>query len=283
MFRMLVRCVLPVRLGIFGIDDALVGAIGGSLLGGLFAGERNREQIGLSREQMEFQERMSSTAYQRAVKDMSAAGLNPMLAYSQGGASAPLGSMPQIENVAGSVASGAQTGANVIQAIQQVAKNLADTQYVEAQTELTKRQTQDASVYSAKAAEEIGALRASISELQSRVHLQSAQEGATRIGGEKTMIEKELADAEARLKRLELRGREDTFSADVARRKAESALTQLEIPGAEAQARFYGDTGTASKYLQMILQILGGGSSAAKAVGAMKGVNINKSVIQLPR
>lgn len=83
-----------------GIGGFLVGGPLGAVLGaGVGSGvDTNMANQDIASSQMRFQENMSNTAYQRAMIDMKAAGLNPILAYKTGGASTPSGSSIAMQN-----------------------------------------------------------------------------------------------------------------------------------------------------------------------------------------
>jgi len=128
--------------------------------------------------QMEFQREMSNSAYQRAVADLKAAGINPMLAAMKGGATTPGGSsytaqMPQVYD----------TITPAVQTYNQSQLSSAQSAQYEAQTGLTNTQVKQVEAATDKIREEIKNIPTEGERLRQMVFVLQEQEYLYRAQG----------------------------------------------------------------------------------------------------
>lgn len=145
--------------GALGSFAGPIGSIAGSLLGGMFGGGEDasaaraayRRQVDLTQWSQDFDREMSNTAIARRTRDLTASGINPMLAYMGSGsgssASSPESPTLPVLHVGSGIAKAqsamqaAQMGRETMLSAAELAKTLSETKLVDAQTAETQART----------------------------------------------------------------------------------------------------------------------------------------------
>lgn len=258
----------------FGIDDVLSGVldVGKNFLGSFLGNDMARDN---AEDNRNFQMVMSDTAYSRAVDDLKRAGLNPMLAFQGKGGIGPL-STP-----AGSMATPPVTTASsgMLMAAQ-LDQIKAGTRKMDAEAALAAEQAKQASTQAEVNSAQVGGI-------QSRIFSDASQRGLwdkTRemldsqiqeIGKRMQYTDAQIEQAQQHVK--EMRQHVDLMVSQGKEREAmakllgEEGMTepvrrllmQLDIPEAQARARYATRVGELSPALHDLGKAMGSAGQAA--------------------
>jgi hypothetical protein len=200
----------------FGIDDAIMAAvapavIGGAMdmAGGIFGNNANKDNAqqanqfasAQSAQQMDFQREMRATQYQTTVEDLKKAGLNPMLAYTQGGAGTPAGASAQptvarIESPTKGATQSAIGAANVAADLtlkkEQAAATSAQAEASSSAALASLANALNQLEQSKKPSQEIVNLKKQLDVMASQITANNAQAGASSAQAAKTKQETDL-------------------------------------------------------------------------------------------
>lgn len=221
---------------------AIIGGIAsvvGSMIGAKGQSDTNTANAHEAERNRAFQERMRASQWQTSVEDMRKAGLNPALAYQQGGAGTPTGATAVHQNPAANATTAA---ADTVRNIQDMRRTNAEIEKTTAETDLTRTNTQ-------------------VANQQVLLKVLEKELGYRNFGNAMTKIKAEA----------------DHATSGAAEAQASAKIRELAIPEAQAIAAFY--RSAMGKLDPFINSAGGAASTLTRLIPFIRGTRVAKKLL----